>query len=106
MLPSEPKTASMVRPPRLNGRYIIARLIGRGAQARVYLAFDARLKQWRAVKVLSDTFLEDDHVRARFEQEAYAMARLSHPNLLRVVDVDHDGNTPLHGDGARAGGRA
>ncbi|MEZ4237133.1 MAG: serine/threonine-protein kinase [Myxococcota bacterium] len=84
----------MFRPPRLNGRYVVARLIGKGAQARVYLGFDLRLKQWRAVKVLGSGYLEDEHVRARFEQEAQAMARLSHPHLLRVVDVDHDGDTP------------
>ena len=87
----EPVPEPFVRPPRLNGRYVVSRLIGKGAQARVYLAFDARLKQWRAVKVLAPNFLDDEHVRARFEQEAQAMARLSHPNLLRVVDVDHDG---------------
>ena len=90
----EPVSESFVRPPRLNGRYVVSRLIGRGAQARVYLAFDTRLKQWRAVKVLAPSYLDDDHVRARFEQEAQAMARLSHPNLVRVVDVDHDGRTP------------
>lgn len=90
----EPVSESFVRPPRLNGRYVVSRLIGKGAQARVYLAFDSRLKQWRAVKVLAPSYLDDDHVRARFEQEAQAMARLSHPNLVRVVDVDHDGRTP------------
>jgi serine/threonine protein kinase len=94
MLPPQTTSAPLSRPPRLNGRYIVSRSIGKGAQARVYLAFDARLKQWRAVKVLGSSFLDDEHVRARFEQEAQAMARLSHPHLLRVVDVDHDGDTP------------
>ncbi|MEQ1505543.1 MAG: serine/threonine-protein kinase [Myxococcota bacterium] len=91
----EPSLSTPVRPPRLNGRYVVSRLIGKGAQARVYLAYDARLKQWRACKVLAPNCLDDEHVRARFEQEAQAMARLSHPNLLRVVDVDHDGRTPF-----------
>ncbi|MBX2801359.1 MAG: serine/threonine protein kinase, partial [Myxococcales bacterium] len=58
-------------------------------------AFDARLKQWRAVKVLAANFIDDEHVRARFEHEAEAMARLSHRNLLRVVDIDIDGGTPF-----------
>ncbi|MEQ1566742.1 MAG: protein kinase [Myxococcota bacterium] len=95
MRPSEPMHDASVRPPRLNGRYTVVRLLGKGAQARVYLAWDARLKQWRAIKVLAETYLEDEQVRARFEQEAQAMARLSHPNLVRVVDIDHDGPIPF-----------
>src|SRR5215470_10152740 len=94
MRPGEPVLETAVHPPWLNGRYRVTRLIGKGAQARVFVAYDTRLKQWRALKVLSPVFLEDPEVRARFEQEAHAMARLAHPNLVRVVDVDHDGQTP------------
>ena len=90
---SNPERA--LRPPRLNGRYVVTQLLGKGAQARVYLAWDARLKQWRAIKVLAANFVNDDHVRQRFEHEAEAMARLSHRNLLRVVDIDSDGGTPF-----------
>jgi serine/threonine protein kinase len=84
-----------VRAPKLAGRYIVTRMLGKGAQARVYLALDTRLKQWRAVKVLASNYLDDDHVRARFEAEAQVMAKLSHPNLMRVVDVDRDGRVPF-----------
>lgn len=73
----------------------MTRLLGKGAQAWVYLAFDARLKQWRAIKVLDSDFISDSHVRQRFEIEAEAMARLNHRNLLRVVDIDSDGATPF-----------
>lgn len=73
----------------------MTRLLGKGAQARVYLAFDARLKQWRAIKILDPEFIQDSHVRQRFDHEAEAMARLSHRNLLRVVDIDSDGATPF-----------
>lgn len=72
----------------------MVRLLGKGAQARVYLAWDTRLTQWRAIKVLAANYVNDDHVRQRFETEAEAMARLSHRNLLRVVDVAVDGGTP------------
>jgi serine/threonine protein kinase len=92
---TEPVSRKAVRPPRLNGRYLVSQILGKGAQARVYLAFDTRLRQWRAVKVLAPNYIDDEHVRARFEQEARAMAKLSHPNLLRVVDIDHDGRTPF-----------
>jgi serine/threonine protein kinase len=92
---TEPLPHKAARPPRLNGRYLVSQILGKGAQARVYLAFDTRLRHWRAVKVLAPNYIDDEHVRARFEQEARAMAKLSHPNLLRVVDIDHDGRTPF-----------
>ena len=95
MHPSASNPEHVLRPPRLNGRYVVTRLLGKGAQARVYLAWDSRLKQWRAVKVLAANFVSDEHVRHRFETEAEAMARLSHRNLLRVVDIDSDGGTPF-----------
>ncbi len=81
--------------PKLAGRYVVTRMLGKGAQARVYLALDTRLKQWRALKVLAPNLLDDDHVRARFDAEAQVMARMSHPNLMRVVDVDKDGRVPF-----------
>jgi serine/threonine protein kinase len=92
--PLEPSVERSAPPPRLNGRYIVTRLLGKGAQARVYLAWDGRLKQWRAAKVLASNYVDDEHVRGRFLLEAEAMARLSHPNILRVLDVDSDGRTP------------
>ena len=70
---------------------MVTRLLGKGAQARVYLAMDARLQQWRAIKVLSSELVTDEQVRHRFENEAQAMARLSHRNLLRILDIDTDG---------------
>jgi len=84
-----------LRPPRINGRYVVTSLLGKGAQARVYLAMDARLRQWRAIKVLAPEYVHDEQVRQRFQQEAEAMARLSHRNLLRILDIDTDGELPF-----------
>jgi serine/threonine protein kinase len=72
----------------------VVRAIGKGAQARVYLAWDANLEYWRAVKVLAAQYLKDDAVRARFEGEATMMARLGHHHVMTVVDVDPDGAMP------------
>lgn len=95
MPPGEPVLANAEPAPWLKGRYQVVRLLGKGAQARVYVAYDVRLKLWRAVKVLAPAFVEDPDVRARFEKEAHAMARLAHPNLVRVVDVDTDRSVPF-----------
>ena len=78
----------------LGGRYAVIRLLGKGAQARVYLAWDHRTRAWVAAKVLANQHLNDDEIRRRFEQEAHTMARLQHPHLLRVFDVGHDGPIP------------
>ncbi|MCA9489696.1 MAG: serine/threonine protein kinase [Myxococcales bacterium] len=70
-------------------------MLGKGAQARVYLAWDSRLKQWRALKVLAQAHLDDEHIKSRFDGEAQMMAKLSHLNLLRVLDVAADGHIPF-----------
>lgn len=95
MQPQERSADSQIRAPRLAGRYVVTRLLGKGAHARVYLAHDSRLKQWRAVKVLASNYIDDDHVRSRFEAEAEVMAKLSHQNLMRVIDIDRDGKVPF-----------
>jgi hypothetical protein len=73
------------------GRYALVRTLGRGGMATVYQAWDARLRVWRAIKVLDETFAPTSAARLRFENEARTMARLRHPNLLSVYDVGTDG---------------
>jgi serine/threonine protein kinase len=82
------------RPPRLGGRYVAVQLLGKGAQARVYLAFDERTRSWVAAKVLDRRYLEDEEIRRRFLREADTMRRLEQPYLLRVLDVGSDGPVP------------
>ncbi len=82
-------------PPRLAGRYVVTQLLGKGAQARVYLAFDTRNEVWRAVKVLASRFVRDEGVRRRFVQEADLLKRLSHRSLIDVLDVGVDGQVPF-----------
>lgn len=76
-----------VRPPLLGGRYVVTKRLGKGGAASVYQAYDLKLRVWRAVKVMSAPVAADDQMRSRFEQEAYTMARFSHPNVVNVVDV-------------------
>jgi hypothetical protein len=70
-----------------NGRYQLADKLGSGGMATVYKAWDDRLRVWRAAKVLAGA---SPQVRARFEREARAMARLHHPGVLAVHDVGED----------------
>lgn len=73
----------------LNGRYTIEELIGEGATATVYRALDGRLQRQVAVKVLLPHVHET--TRKRFRAEALAVAKLTHPNIMAVYDVDKDG---------------
>lgn len=55
--------------------------------ARVYRAYDHRLRRWRAVKLLLPDFAQRAGVRRRFEAEAQALALLEHPHVVRIYDV-------------------
>ena len=64
------------------GPYEIVSMIGAGGMGEVYRARDQRLGRNVAVKVLPVSFAADPDRLRRFEQEARAIAALSHPNIL------------------------
>ena len=69
------------------GPYEVGELLGAGGMAEVYRAHDPRLGRDVAIKVvLTDGAPAPDRLR-RFEDEARAVAALSHPNVLTVFDV-------------------
>lgn len=71
------------------GRYHILEQLGEGGMATVYKAFDTRLECDVAVKVIRiDQFSPAalERVLQRFEREAKALAKLSHPNIVGVID--------------------
>lgn len=71
----------------LLGPYEVVALIGAGGMGEVYKARDTRLGRDVAVKVLPASFAADPERLRRFEQEARAVASLSHPNILAVHDI-------------------
>lgn len=74
----------------LGERYEIISRIGSGGMADVYKAEDHKLNRKVAVKVMKPEFREDTSFVARFQKEAQAAARLSHPNVVNVYDVGED----------------
>ncbi|MDP2316114.1 MAG: serine/threonine-protein kinase [Pseudomonadota bacterium] len=76
--------------PDLAGRYRLGEVLGTGGTSTVYRATDASLGVERAVKVLRGDGATVDAQRARLRAEARAMARVTHPNILRVYDVGTD----------------
>ena len=75
------------------GRYEILAPLGAGGMGEVYCARDTRLDRKVAVKVLPTAFAADPLRQARFEQEARAVAALSHPNILAIHDYGTEGCT-------------
>jgi len=75
-------------PARL-GRYVVMRELGAGAMGVVVRAYDPELARAVAVKVLRPDRLTPE-ARERLRREAQAMAKLAHPNVVRVYDVVSD----------------
>jgi len=75
----------------LGGRYRIARLIGSGGMANVYLATDMSSGIHVAIKILKSEFAADEEFIKRFDTEAKAASSLSHPNIVRVLGVGQEG---------------
>ena len=65
----------------------VARLLGEGQSARVYLAREKPLGRYVAIKVLSPRSLTEAVVVRRFEREARAAARIQHPNVTPIFRV-------------------
>jgi serine/threonine-protein kinase len=68
----------------LFGDYIIKKKLGEGGMGAVYLAENPAIGQRIAVKVLHGHAARNEELVKRFNREAQAIARLSHPNIIRV----------------------
>lgn len=66
--------------------YQIIRLIACGGMGAVYEAIQVALDRAVAIKILPREFTVDESFRTAFQEEAKAMARLNHPNLISVFD--------------------
>ncbi len=66
--------------------YEIESLIATGGMGAVYCAVQKSLDRRVAIKILPPELSADQAFRAGFEEEAKAMARLNHPNLIGVYD--------------------
>jgi serine/threonine protein kinase len=76
------------------GRYHIVENLGEGGMAAVYKGFDNRLRRDVAIKVILRGFDQKDVFIKRFEREAMAVAQLTHPNIVRVIDYGTEDGVP------------
>src|ERR1700693_1802163 len=73
------------------GPYQILSPLGAGGMGEVFRARDSRLGRDVAIKILPERLADNAHALARFEQEARAVAALSHPNILSIHDFGREG---------------
>jgi len=78
----------------LNGRYRLDAQIGTGGMSTVYRAFDTVLERQVAIKLMHREIASDSDQLERFRREARAVAQLSHPHIVTVIDAGEDDNTP------------
>ncbi len=75
-------------PPRI-GKYELIALLGEGGMGGVYRAFDPVLERDVALKVMLPEVARDPDKKSRFEREARAVARLTHPGIVTVFDLGY-----------------
>ena len=72
----------------IRDKYRILKFIGRGGMGTVYLAEHIHLNERHALKFISGDLTHDPKVLKRFRQEAQALRRLIHTNIVKVDDLD------------------
>jgi len=77
----------------IGGRYQIESLLGQGGMSAVYRAVDPNLRRMVAIKLIHPHLSVNPNFVNRFKEEAAAVARLRHPNIVQVHDFDQDGDT-------------
>src|SRR5437868_8805497 len=82
------------RPPQpgdlIADRYELEELVGTGGMSTVFRARDVQLDRRVALKILHEHYAADPEYLERFRREARAVARLSHPNIVTVIDRGDD----------------
>jgi len=79
------------------GRYHIIERLGEGGMATVYKAFDTRLERTVAIKFIRKEEVGQSRLALmlkRFEREARALAQLTHPNIVAVIDYGEYEDAP------------
>jgi len=81
--------------PRQLGKYAISEVLGKGAMGVVYKAFDPHIRRTVALKTIRREVVDDDQASmllARFQNEAQAGGRLSHPGIVGVYEWGETGD--------------
>lgn len=100
VLPARPSESSLgqlaagapLAQPVAIGHYKVTRCLGRGGMGAIFLAEDTKLDRLVALKVLTE---QDPTAFERFRREALAVARIDHPNVVRIFEIGFDADVPF-----------
>ena len=84
----------MLRESEMIGNYRVIAQLGQGGMATVFKAYHANLNRHVALKMIHQSFLNDNQFVARFEREAQIIAQLEHPHIVPVYDFDEHNGQP------------
>ena len=76
-------------------RYLLEERLGGGGMGEVWRALDQRLQRTVAIKLLAPQFVESPEFLVRFLREAQSIARISHPNVVSILDFGESDETPF-----------
>src|SRR6185436_6962460 len=80
--------------PAMLGRFELRRVLGKGAQATVWLGFDPRLEREVAVKLMRPAAGTDAAAVNQWLSEARSVSRLTHPHIVPVFEADVQDGQP------------
>ena len=87
-----PPPRGVIAPGAVLGKYTLTRKIGEGAMGVVYEAQQSGMSRKAAIKVLAQALVANARAVQRFQREAEAAARLSHPGIVAIFGMgEHQG---------------
>ena len=78
----------------IGDRFRLEEKVGSGGMSSVYRAFDPTLERHVAIKLMHRDISNDADQLERFRREARAVAQLSHPHVVTVIDAGEDDGAP------------
>lgn len=78
--------------PESIAHYRIIKKLGAGGMGEVYLALDTKLDRKVAIKIIRTDSLASENLKKRLVREAQAAAKLDHPNICAIYDVNEAGS--------------
>ena len=83
------------------GRYQIIEELGRGGMGKVYKAFDTKIQERIAIKIIRPEIADDAKTIDRFRNELKLARQITHRNVCRMHDLGEDGRDSFHHHGIR-----
>jgi len=80
---------SKFTPDRTIGKYVIKEVLGQGGWSIVYRGVHSTLNMPVAIKMLKHNMAMDSEFMEKFRREAAVIAKLNHPNVVRIYDIEH-----------------